>query len=462
MKKTTELVRSGLLALLGNPGVYALMAFMVTGMFTPGKLGMYRGWIELNVLVPWGLALAIVHLVCRVKRGRQPVRWDIAVLLVLFVWLLVPFMLRFGLTQNNIYSWQNHAIIFFGVYALGSSMEEKKLGKGMDLAGALGAVITFVFCGALLLAAAMGLGSDNPAEFGFGVYLKAHLCSGAHYNTTGMLAMCASFFCLMGVCRAKGKLAKAAHLIPALMAMVVTVLSQSRTARYSLLAGLAVGCYGMVASGRWHPKKLVRHAAGVLAACVVLVGGYLAASGLTNAALRFYVQEKPWVAIAEETEPAQQEQNAPQKARGMGEGTFTGRTDVWKNIFKLWREKPKYMLIGNGMGRTSRDILIGTPLEGVGANQAHNTYLQFILDYGLIGFVLLCLFFLLIVPQVWRVFFAAPGTASAGTRALCMLVVGCLMTGMMESDPLGAMRPSNVMLFYALACISGAGRNIKK
>ena len=229
MKKKTELVRSGVFAFLGNPGVYALMAFMVTGMFTPGVLGVYRGWIELNVLVPWGLALAIVHLVRRVKQGKQPVRWDVGVLLVLFVWLLVPFMLRFGFARNNIYSWQNHAIVFFGIYALGSSLEEAQLGKTMDLAGAVGAVITFVFCGALLLAAAMGLGSDDWAEFGFGVYLDAYLCSGAHYNTTGMLAMCASLFCLMGVCRAKGKVAKLAHLIPSLMAMAIkTSRSSSR------------------------------------------------------------------------------------------------------------------------------------------------------------------------------------------------------------------------------------------
>ena len=128
----------------------------------------------------------------------------------------------------------------------------------------------------------------------------------------------------------------------------------------------------------------------------------------------------------------------------------------------MWREKPKYMLIGNGLGRTSREILVGTPLEFGGANQAHNTYLQFILDYGLIGFTLLCVFFALIVPNILRVFFAAPGTATAGSRAMCMLVVGCLMTGMMESDPLNAMRPSNVMLIFAIACISGAGRNMKK
>ena len=36
-----------------------------------------------------------------------------------------------------------------------------------------------------------------------------------------------------------------------------------------------------------------------------------------------------------------------------------------------------------------------------------------------------------------------------GYRALCMLVVACLMTGMMESAPLGAMTPMNMMLYFA-------------
>ena len=525
MKKTTELVRKGLLAVLGNPGIYALAAFVVTGMFTSGVLAEYRSILELNLIIPWGLALCLLQLERRSQRGETPVRLDICVLFVLYVWLVATFMLRFGPTDNNIATWHNHAIIFFGIYALGSSMEEKRLGRTMDAALALGAAVSFVFCGALLLAAVRGQGSNDPNEFGFGVFMQSHLCSGAHYNTTGMLAMCCSFLCLAGMARAGKRGMKLLYAVPAIMAMVVTVLSQSRTARYSLLAGLAAGCYGMLASGRFHRRALVRHAAGLLAAAVVLAGGYLASNSLTNAALAWYARtgtaqqeeaeeayteeyvylgtyedglhagyeygywegfdagyteaggdieafKAEWIqrmqeqaaADAEQEEPVQVYQDAVEmnKARSAGEGSFTGRTDVWKNILRMWMEEPKYMLIGNGMGRTSRDILVGTPLEGIGANQAHNTYLQFIMDYGLIGFVLLCVFFALIVPHAWRVFFAAPGTAAAGSRAMCMLVIACLMTGMMESDPLGAMRPSNVMLVYAMTCIAGAGRSMEK
>jgi len=522
VKKTTELVRKGLLAVLGNPGIYALAAFVVTGMFTTGLLTEYRGILELNLIIPWGLALCLLQLERRAQRGETPVRLDICVLFVLYLWLVAPFMLRFGPTDNNIATWHNHAIIFFGIYALGSSMEEKHFERTMDAALALGAAVSFVFCGALLLAAACGQGSNDPNEFGFGVFMQSHLCSGAHYNTTGMLAMCCSFLCLAGAARAGKRGMKLLYVVPAVMAMVVTVLSQSRTARYSLLVGLAAGCYGMIASGRFHRRALVRHAAGMLAAAAALALGYLGSNGLTNAALAWYAKtgttqqetayieetyieetyagepaypgsdedglyagfdagydeaggdsmalETMWVAVAKAEEAVAAVQEEPvqvykdavgmNKARSAGDSSFTGRTDVWKNILRMWMQEPKYMLIGNGMGRTSRDILVGTPLEGIGANQAHNTYLQFIMDYGLIGFALLCVFFALIVPYAWRVFFAAPGTAAAGSRAMCMLAIACLMTGMMESDPLGAMRPSNVMLVYAMTCIVSAGRSM--
>ena len=49
--------RSWLSELLTNPGVFVLAAFTVSGMFTPGRLSQWRSVIELNVILPWGLAL---------------------------------------------------------------------------------------------------------------------------------------------------------------------------------------------------------------------------------------------------------------------------------------------------------------------------------------------------------------------------------------------------------------------
>ena len=466
MKKTAMQVRSLLLAVFANPGVFAVAAFVVSGMFTTYRLSQIRGLLELNVLVPWGLALAMLRL-HRAKELGTAARFDVLALFMLFGWLVVPFGIRFGLNSTNINTWQNLAIIFFGVFATIAEAKEEDFAHVLDAAAALSAAVSFVFAGALLWCAATVANFSTPySQFGFGVYQKAQLCAEQHYNATGMYGMCGVFMCLMGAARRKNTILRALHLIPAIMMALVVVLSQSRTARYSLLAGLAVGAYGMTAGGKWNKKILVRQAAGILAAFVTLAGGYALSSKITDAALLHYARTQPNTvvfsliptAVAEEAEKPTEAVNAVE-ARGSGEGTFTGRTDVWKNIFRMWKEKPKYFLIGNGVGRTGREILSGTVLEkDGGANMAHNAFIQFTLDNGLIGLVLLCVFLALLVPAAFRVLLCAPGTAAAGgARAMCMLTVGCLLTAMMENEPLSAMRPCNVMLFFALAAIAYAG-----
>lgn len=454
--------RSWLSELLTNPGVFVLTAFTVSGMFTPGQLGWWRGVIELNIILPWGLALCLVRLF---RAGRaQTLRRDVCALLVLLAWLIVPFAMRFGPTDAQINTWQNFATVFLGIYALTAEEDAERFVRQLRVTTALFAAVSAVYAGVLLYCAVTVQGSNVPSEFGFGVYQYAQLCAAQHYNATGMLAMCATFICLTGAALGRSRAERLLHLIPALMTALVVILSQSRTARYSLLIGLAVGAYGAVAAGKWHPRALVRHAAGVLAGIVVLVGGYLAAAGITNAALLHYAKARAGqetvslVAAARAEETDAQASLEVSQARGLGEATFTGRTDVWKNIFSMWKENPKYFLIGNGVGRTSRDILIGTPLEHGGANMAHNAFIQFTMDYGLIALVLLLAFALTVLGPVLRTLYAPPGTEGAACRFMCMLVVACLMTAMMENEPLNAMRPCNVMMFYALACAVHAGR----
>lgn len=469
MKKTALQVRSLLLAAFANPGVFVVAAYTISGMFTTLSLSQVRGLLELNVLVPWGLALAMLRLYRAKERGAA-VRFDVLALLALFGWMVVPFGIRFGLNSTNINTWQNFAIIFFGIFAMMTEMNEDELGRTLDAAAALSALVTFVFAGALLYCAVTVTSIRTPySEYGFGVFQNAQLCAEQHYNATGMLAMCGAFMCLMGASRAKHKLVRALYPVSAVMAALVVILAQSRTARYSLLAGLAVGAYGAVAAGRWNKRLLLRQGAGLLAGLVVLAGGYVFSAKLTDAALMHYAKAQagqPAVslvasAMAEENAGEQPAEIVVQEARGLGEGTFSGRTVVWKNIFEMWKANPKYFLIGVGVGRMSRDLLIGSPLEHSGANMAHNAFIQFTVDHGLIGLVLLGLFFALLVPPALRVLLAAPGKAAAGSRAMCMLAAACLVTALMENEPLSAMRPCNVMLFFALAAIACAGTKAK-
>lgn len=462
MNRWVVKARSWLSELLTNPGVFVLTAFTVSGMFTPGRLGQWRGVIELSVILPWGLALCLLRLF---RAGRaQELRRDVCALLALLAWLIVPFAMRFGPTDAQINTWQNFATVFLGIYALTAEEDAERFVRQLRVTTALFAAVSAVYAGALLYCAVTVQGGGEGAEFGFGVYQYAQLCAAQHYNATGMLAMCATFICLTGAALGRSLTERLLHLIPALMTALVVILSQSRTARYSLLIGLAVGAYGAVAAGKWHPRALVRHAAGVLAGTVVLAGGYLAAAGITDAALLHYAKARAGqetvslVAAARAEETDAQTPLEVGQARGLGEATFTGRTDVWKNIFSMWKENPKYFLIGNGVGRTSRDILIGTPLEHSGANMAHNAFIQFTMDYGLIALLLLLAFALTVLRPVLRTLYAPPGTQGAAYRFMCMLIVACLMTAMMENEPLNAMRPCNVAMFYALACAVHAGR----
>ena len=470
MKKTAMQARSLLLAAFANPGVFVVVAYTISGMFTTLELSRIRGLLELNLLVPWGLALAMLRLY-RAKEREAAMRWDVLVLFMLLGWIVVPFGIRFGIDSTNVNTWQNYVIIFFGVFAMMTESDEKSFAHALDAAAALSAAVSFVFAGALLWCAVTVTSITTPySEYGFGVYQNAQLCAEQHYNATGMLAMCGTFMCLMGMQRGKNKVVRALYLIPAVMTALVVVLTQSRTARYSLLAGLAVGIYGTVASAKWNKSLIVRQAAGILAGMAILTGGYVAGAKLTDTALMYYAKaqmepEAIALIVPEEINDADELQETEivvQESRGAGEGSFSGRTQVWKNIAGFWKQNPKYFVIGNGIGRMSREMLIGSPLEFSGANMAHNAYIQFVMDQGLIGFALLCAFFALLVPPAFRVLLGMPGRRTAGGHAMCMLTIGCLVTGLMENEPLNAMRPCNVMLMFALAVIAYAGTRAKQ
>ena len=143
-------------------------------------------------------------------------------------------------------------------------------------------------------------------------------------------------------------------------------------------------------------------------------------------------------------------------ARPAVDATFSGRTEIWSNIFRMWREDPKYLIIGNGVGRTGSVVVVGTSQENLGAITLHNTYFQFIADFGLVGFGLLLAFFVLIFRRCARAFMQG-GAERRGMLPMAMLVLAILVTGMMESAPLGEMTSMNVALFFALGVLVPAG-----
>ena len=481
MQKITRIVYKAFLSVAGNVSLYVFTAFLVTGILCMEPMVWYRSQIDLinqYVVFPWGMALCLLRLERNHNAMRGAVRRDIQVLFVLLLWIIVPFMLRFGVTFNNMGAWYNHAVVYFGIYAFLSEHEAKAREQMFDLFVLLCGVLTFVLSGALLYCAATAKTIWHGAQsIGFGLNGGAHICHGVHYNFSGMVMVCLAMISLAGVSRGRVWPLRAFFAVSAAMMLAVVVLTQSRTARYASIIALSAGTYGVIIA-RVHMKRRVLHqlTAGA-AAAAVLVSAYVGASMLTDAALAHYAKvqnaraqgEAVGVidqtmdaiiapALAEEADDRQAAQ--PLEAREAVDATFSDRTTIWKNLFELWKDNPKHMIIGNGVGRTGSRVVKGTIHEEAGAVQLHNTYLQHTADFGLVGSALLALFFILLLRPVLRVFFAKGEARKPGYTALCMLVIAMLATGMMESAPLGGLSPANKMLFFSLALLAGRGEDL--
>ena len=214
----------------------------------------------------------------------------------------------------------------------------------------------------------------------------------------------------------------------------------------------------------------------------MVVGGYVVAAKITDAALYRYAvveaqrQQGKDVsvtedavsalarliaadAIAEDTQAESQLVVKPQSSRGLGEMSFTGRTGIWNAAIEVWKERPLHFFIGKGAELSYREL--GKHFgDGGGAIAAHNAYIQAILDYGFIGFILLLILLGMAVPPAWRIFFARPDRALPGGRLLCGVIVAALVNGMMEIEVFRVMSFTNLVFFYALAMLAAFGRDM--
>ena len=285
-------IRGALLSIAQNESVFLFVAFVSYSFLSTDVLAWYADSIAAFnrfVVLPWGGALCLLRL-CRAQERKLEPHADIRFLVLLYAWIVVPFGIRFGLTAINANDWFHCMVAFFGVYALITEETVQRREMLLDVAGALFAALSFVM-GALLLYCAFTVQTFGTelSETPFGIYENMYfLSAGFHYNTTGMFAVCCTLMSLLGVVRRRHPLAKLAHLIPSLMMAAVVVLSQSRTARYSMLGAWAVGCYGVVAGSTAIPKKSLRQLAAVAAGVAVLVGGYMGAAVMTDSAIRHY------------------------------------------------------------------------------------------------------------------------------------------------------------------------------
>lgn len=315
-----SLIRDIMLAVFGNEALFLIVAFLYATLGDNAIAAWYREPVSLlygYIVIPWGAALCLLRLQRRAA-SLEPARADVVTLFVLYLWILVPFAIRFGFTGKNATAWHGYAVMFFGIYASISEKKQREREMLMATMSVLSAVFAYVFCGALLFCAWSGtIYAADLGPFGFGV-VNGWLCSGVHYNITGMIVISLCMMCVMGMGYYRNILLKLFCLIPAVMSMAVIVLSQSRTSRYALLAVLAAAAFDGVRRALCRRNVAAGLLAAVLAGAVVLGGGYWGADRMTRAAIAHYNQlaydAALQAALAEQAEAQQAEPSAEETA----------------------------------------------------------------------------------------------------------------------------------------------------
>jgi len=464
--RLSALLRSCLLALVASEGLYLVMMVLFNGVLIADVFMTRHEFIfplRDYGMYPWSGALLALYLAREKRSGGL----DIWTLVVLELWIAVPFIMRFKTEYFTTYSAYGFAISFFVFYASIRESDAQRRARQLDVACAGFCLLSIVLGGALLYCATTGKNYCSYWDTRYFGVVYGQLQHGLHYNSTGMLAVVCTMICMVGLCRSRRKPYAVFYLLGVIIMALVVVLTQSRTARYAMLGAFAVGTWNGLAEYLPIRKTLLRHGAALACAAVVLVGGYAWCLQITDAALAHYAGRPSVVeeallpsALAEETEAEKPE---PLLARSQKvDATFSERTLIWKNVLRNWKENPWHMLIGNGSGRTKWLVAENTYHEATGFAYVHNAYLYFAAEFGWIGFAMLALFMISILPSVLRVFFAHGEKRMPGGCALCMLVIAILATGMMENEPLDAMATMNLTLFFALGQLAGTGRELKK
>ncbi|MBQ9010746.1 MAG: O-antigen ligase family protein [Clostridia bacterium] len=486
MERVVTKCRLGLTRLLENEALFLMAAFLLRGVLFVDTLKWHmEGMTHLYtyLLCPWGGALTGLRLARLGERKSGP---EMPILFLLYLWIAVPLLWRFGATFNNMVTDLGYGIVFFGLYASLREREETTRERRLQEMGILFALLSLIWCGLLLFCAVTGKRFGEEPGLPFGVF-RGFLFAGIHYNSVGMMAIGCLFMSLALCACGKAILLRLMGAAGALAAALVVILSQSRTSRYAMLLALAFGAFMKVF---FHPGMKTRVQGGllgVLCAVIVLAGGYLLAGVITRGALAHYERlsgpesvqgtqaETPVAALSPEqgtafirelaermVVSAGAESEMSGQSREAVDATFSDRTNIWRNLFDLWGSDLKKMLIGRGVGNTGSLIAHDTIHEQDGTAAVHNTYLQFIADFGLIGFILQVAFLLCILPNLFRGVCYGAGHGESGLLSMGMLVVAVLLIGLMESAPLGQMTPTNLVLYPALAFLSAKGEALVK
>lgn len=158
---------------------------------------------------------------------------------------------------------------------------------------------------------------------------------------------------------------------------------------------------------------------------------------------------------AETTEPALETPAYAADNRGYLQ---SGRKEIYWSALKSLQMEPKRLLIGSGYYHV---MDISHTLIREQAKHFHNTFLQVVNEFGLIGLALVIWFFLLIMKYAFWMIFAPGEGISTGDQMLALLPLALMVFFMLEVGIFKIVDMANFnFTFYYFACgmLAGAAR----
>ena len=136
----------------------------------------------------------------------------------------------------------------------------------------------------------------------------------------------------------------------------------------------------------------------------------------------------------------------------------SGRKEIYWSALKSLQMEPKRLLIGSGYYHV---MDISHTLIREQAKHFHNTFLQVVNEFGLIGLALVIWFFLWTMKCAFRLIFEPEGDPSVGNQMLVLLPLALMGFFMLEVGIFKIVDMANFnFTFYYFACgmLAGAAR----
>ena len=311
-----------------------------------------------------------------------------------------------------------------------------------------------------------GIGYPTPSETR--LYFLSY-----QWNETAGQFLVAFGLCLVLFFRTKNYFLRAGLLIAALADFVTVGLTVSRNGQ--TCACLVLGMmFGILIVNRMRRHSLWKRVAAFCAAC--LLGTVLfyqlfeparyalwnvyrsrveTEAALVNTAAASSRQIFAEMLSAELPEPSEEEPSYSADNRGYLQ---SGRKEIYWSALKSLQIEPKRLLIGSGYYHV---MDISHTLIREQAKHFHNTFLQVVNEFGLIGLALVIWFFLWTLKCAFRMIFQPEGDISPGNQMLTLLPLALMGFFMLEVGIFKIVDMANFnFTFYYFACgmLAGAVR----